>query len=41
MDDKLYLDHRDTTFPASGRIGAWTKARAQPRFDDWEAQELE
>ena len=33
-DGKKYLDVRDATFKDAGRIGLWTKADAQTRFDD-------
>jgi hypothetical protein len=33
LDDRLYLDHRDSRFP-SGRIGLWTKADSVTAFDD-------
>jgi hypothetical protein len=33
-DGKKALDARDTTFPAAGKIGLWSKADAQSQFDD-------
>jgi hypothetical protein len=33
-DGKKYLDVKDATFKESGRVGLWTKADAQSRFDD-------
>jgi hypothetical protein len=33
-DGRKYLDVRDSTFPASGKIGLWTKADAQTHFDN-------
>jgi 3-keto-disaccharide hydrolase len=33
MDDKPYLDHRDSRFK-SGRVGLWTKADSITAFDD-------
>ncbi|MGH9794933.1 MAG: hypothetical protein ACRD5G_09190 [Candidatus Acidiferrales bacterium] len=33
-DGRKYLEARDTAFPASGKIGLWTKADAQTLFDD-------
>jgi hypothetical protein len=33
-DGKKYLESRDTTFPAAGKIGLWSKADAQSQFDD-------
>jgi hypothetical protein len=33
-DGKKYLESKDTTFPGSGKIGLWSKADAQSRFDD-------
>jgi len=34
LDGKKYLDARDSTFRESGKIGLWSKADAQSRFDD-------
>ena len=33
-DGKKYIEFRDTTFKEAGKIGLWTKADAQTRFDD-------
>jgi hypothetical protein len=33
-DGRKYLDARDQTFTTGGKIGLWTKADAQTRFDD-------
>jgi hypothetical protein len=33
-DGKKFLDVHDTTFPASGMIGLWSKADAQSQFDE-------
>jgi hypothetical protein len=33
-DGKKYLDVKDSTFNAAGRVGLWTKADAQTNFDD-------
>lgn len=33
-DGKKYLDVKDSTFTAAGRIGLWTKADAHTYFDD-------
>jgi hypothetical protein len=33
MDSKKYLDVRDSTFSAPGKVGLWTKADAQTQFD--------
>lgn len=33
-DGKKYLDVSDSTFKDAGKIGLWTKADAQTRFDD-------
>jgi hypothetical protein len=33
-DGKKYLDLKDSTFPAAGKIGLWTKADAQTQFDN-------
>ncbi len=38
-DEKLYLDVRDPTFDAAGKVGLWTKADAQTHFDDLRASE--
>jgi hypothetical protein len=38
-DDKLYLDVRDPTFDAAGKVGLWTKADAQTYFDDLQARD--
>ncbi len=37
-DGKLHLDLKDETFKDAGKIGLWTKADAQTRFDDLEAR---
>jgi hypothetical protein len=34
LDGARYLDAEDSTFPAAGRIGLWSKADAQSYFDD-------
>jgi hypothetical protein len=33
-DGKKYLEAKDSTFPAAGKIGLWSKADAQSHFDD-------
>jgi len=33
-DGQAYLDHHDTQFSGSGKIGLWTKADAQTQFDN-------
>ena len=33
-DGKKFLDVKDSTFPAAGKIGLWTKADAQTHFDN-------
>jgi hypothetical protein len=33
-DGKKSLEAKDSTFPAAGKIGLWTKADAQSQFDD-------
>jgi hypothetical protein len=33
-DGKKYLDVKDSTFSAAGKIGLWTKADAQTQFDN-------
>jgi hypothetical protein len=33
-DGKKHLEATDTTFPASGKIGLWSKADAQSQFDE-------
>jgi hypothetical protein len=33
-DGRKHLDVKDSTFPASGKIGLWTKADAQTHFDN-------
>jgi hypothetical protein len=33
-DGKKYMEFRDATFKEAGKIGLWTKADAQTRFDD-------
>ena len=33
-DGKKYLDVKDPTLKEAGRVGLWTKADAQSRFDD-------
>ena len=34
LDGQQYLEARDGTFAAPGRVGLWTKADAQTQFDD-------
>jgi hypothetical protein len=34
LDGKKYLEVKDDTFPKAGKVGLWTKADAQTRFDD-------
>ncbi len=34
LDGKKYLEVKDDTFTKAGRVGLWTKADAQTRFDD-------
>jgi hypothetical protein len=33
-DGKKFVESKDTTFPAAGKIGLWSKADAQTQFDD-------
>lgn len=33
-DGKKYLDAKNSTFPAAGKIGLWTKSDAETHFDD-------
>jgi hypothetical protein len=40
LDGKKHLDAKDETFAEAGKIGLWTKADAQTRFDDLTAREL-
>ena len=35
LDEKKLLDARDGTFEARGKVGLWTKADAQTRFDQF------
>jgi hypothetical protein len=35
FDGKKYLDVKDDTFKKAGKVGLWTKADAQTRFDDF------
>jgi hypothetical protein len=39
-DGKMYLDARDATFTAAGKIGLWTKADAQTNFANLRATEV-
>ena len=41
LDDKKYLDVRDSTFANAGSIGLWTKAGARTPFDDLIVRALE
>jgi hypothetical protein len=34
LDGKKYLDVKDDTFKKAGKVGLWTKADAQTRFDN-------
>lgn len=34
LNGRKYLDVKDTTFAAAGRVGLWTKADAQTQFDN-------
>jgi hypothetical protein len=34
VDGKKYLDVKDDTFQKAGKVGLWTKADAQARFDE-------
>jgi hypothetical protein len=34
LDGKKYLEVKDDTFAKAGKVGLWTKADAQTRFDD-------
>jgi hypothetical protein len=34
LDGRVLLRSRDTTFAGAGRVGLWTKADAETRFDD-------
>jgi hypothetical protein len=38
LDDKLYLEVKDDTFSAAGKIGLWTKADAQTSFAEIKAE---
>ena len=38
LDDGLLLSGEDSTFPAGGRVGLWTKADAATSFDDLEVE---
>jgi 3-keto-disaccharide hydrolase len=39
-DGKQVLDQKDATFPATGRVGLWTKADSVTYFDDLEVEAL-
>jgi len=39
LDGVRRLEAHDTTFPAAGRVGLWTKADAQTHFDSLRARE--
>lgn len=41
LNGEKHLDVRDTTFPAAGMIGLWTKADAQTHFDELAVQGLD
>ena len=41
LDGKLYLEARDATFPAAGRIGLWSKSDAVSYFDHFQATRLD
>ena len=41
LDGKLYLEAEDSTIPAAGMIGLWTKADASSAFDDFSVVKLE
>jgi hypothetical protein len=40
LDGRKHLEARDATFPDAGRVGLWTKADAQTRFDDFRVRDL-
>jgi hypothetical protein len=40
LDGKKYLDVKDNTITKAGKVGLWTKADAQTRFDKFEARSL-
>ncbi|MEW6237975.1 MAG: hypothetical protein AB1656_21510 [Candidatus Omnitrophota bacterium] len=40
LDGKQYMQVEDSTFPAAGMIGLWTKADAAAAFDDFIIQEI-
>jgi hypothetical protein len=40
LDDKKYLEAKDSTFTKAGKVGLWSKADAQTHFDSFTAQDL-
>jgi hypothetical protein len=40
LDDKKYLEAKDSTFDKAGKVGLWSKADAQSYFDSFTAQDL-
>ncbi|MCU0857733.1 MAG: DUF1080 domain-containing protein, partial [Pontiellaceae bacterium] len=40
LNGKQYIEANDTTFDNAGKVGLWTKADAQTRFDNFTAGEL-
>jgi hypothetical protein len=40
LDGKKLLEARDDTFGKAGKVGLWTKADAQTRFDGFQAREI-
>jgi Domain of Unknown Function (DUF1080) len=40
LDDKKYLEAKDSTFDKAGKVGLWSKADAQTYFDSFTAQDL-
>ena len=40
LDGKKYLDVKDATLTKAGKVGLWTKADAQTRFDGFRVTDL-
>ena len=40
LDGKKYLDVKDSTLTRAGKVGLWTKADAQTRFDGFSVTDL-
>ncbi len=40
LDGKKYLDVKDDSITKAGKVGLWTKADAQTRFDNFQARSL-